>query len=73
MKNRNNKFKQSKLYIFLLVLSFLSTVSSTYAQLPPEFDEFINDNDPNVPISGLVVLGLAVGGVLGLKKLLKKK
>ncbi|WP_127844108.1 hypothetical protein [Psychroflexus aestuariivivens] len=67
--NHQNKPKQVKPYMIWLVLSFVSFVS--YAQLPPGFDSSVEDAE--LPISGLVALGLVVGGFLGIKKLRKNK
>ena len=69
MKNSNqqNKSKQVKPYMIWLVLSFVTCVS--YAQLPPGFDSSVEDAE--LPISGLVALGLVVGGILGIKNLTK--
>ena len=50
---------------FLLLLS-----APTFAQdLPPVFDDSVNDETPPAPITGLLPLGLAVGAYLGFKKL----
>ena len=71
MKNSNqqNKSKQVKPYMIWLVLSFVSCVS--YAQLPPGFDSSVEDAE--LPISGLVAIGLVVGGIIGIKKLRQNK
>lgn len=67
--NHQNKPKQVKPYIVWLVLSFVSCIG--YAQLPPGFDSSVEDAE--LPISGLVALGLVVGGILGIKKLRKNE
>ena len=71
MKNSNqqNKSKQVKPYMIWLVLSFVTCMS--YAQLPPGFDSSVEDAE--LPISGLVALGLVIGGVIGVKKLHQNK
>ncbi|WP_127844105.1 hypothetical protein [Psychroflexus aestuariivivens] len=71
MKNSNHKNqpKQVKPYMIWLVLSFVTCMS--YAQLPPGFDSSVEDAE--LPISGLVALGLIVGGVLGVKSINQRK
>ncbi|WP_127845498.1 hypothetical protein [Psychroflexus aestuariivivens] len=70
MKNSNQQSqpKQVKPYLLWLVLSFATCMS--YAQLPPGFDSSVEDAE--LPISGLVALGLVVGGILGVKSIRKK-
>ncbi|WP_192901696.1 hypothetical protein [Psychroflexus aestuariivivens] len=52
-----------------LVLSFVTCMS--YAQLPPGFDSSVEDAE--LPISGLVAIGLVVGGILGIKSINQRK
>ena len=71
MKNSNHKNqpKRVKPYMIWLALSFVTCMS--YAQLPPGFDSSVEDAE--LPISGLVAIGLIVGGVLGIKSIRKNK
>ncbi len=71
MKNSNqqNQPKQVKPYMIWLVLSFVTCMS--YAQLPPGFDSSVEDAE--LPISGLVAIGLVVGGILGIKSINQRK
>ncbi len=64
---KNIKFK------FLALLTLVTCFSNTVmAQLPPGFgDTTIDDTSSPAPISGLVVLGVVVGAVIGYKKLEK--
>ncbi|WP_127844588.1 hypothetical protein [Psychroflexus aestuariivivens] len=66
MKNlsKTTKFRNA---MILAVLTLITTAS--YAQLPPGFDSSVEDAE--LPISGLVALGLVVGGIIGVKKLKK--
>lgn len=46
--------------------------STVLAQLPPGFgDTTIDDTSSPAPISGLIALGIIVGGAIGYKKLKK--
>ncbi|MFN2261258.1 MAG: hypothetical protein ABR595_04275 [Psychroflexus sp.] len=72
MTNHNkhrNKPKPVKPYLIWLVLSFVTCIG--YAQLPPDFDSSVEDAE--LPISGLVALGLVVGGIIGVKKFNQNK
>lgn len=71
MKNSNqqNQPKQVKPYMIWLALSFVTCIS--YAQLPPGFDSSVEDAE--LPISGLIALGLVIGGIIGVKKLRQNK
>ncbi|WP_019039731.1 hypothetical protein [Psychroflexus tropicus] len=51
----------------LLIMLLLSTEAS--AQLPV-FDDDVGD-EPVAPINGLIAMGLAVGGYLGIRKINK--
>jgi len=65
MKNIIFKFN---LLLILLVIS----ASEAFAQLPPGFgDTSVDDTTAPAPISGLVVLGVIVGTLIGYKKLKK--
>ncbi len=56
-------------FLFAISLMFTSTV---LAQLPPGFgDTTIDDTSSPAPISGLIALGIIVGGAIGYKKLKK--
>ncbi|WP_019036972.1 hypothetical protein [Psychroflexus tropicus] len=52
----------------LLIMLLLSTEAS--AQLPG-FDDDVGD-EPVAPINGLIAIGLAVGGYLGIRKVKNK-
>lgn len=52
----------------LAILTLITTAG--YAQLPPGFDSSVEDAE--LPISGLVALGLVVGGIIGVKKIKDK-
>lgn len=63
-----NHFRQLALFFSL----FLMVGVVAYAQIT-----LPGDGDPSgpsdVPINGLIALGLAIGGALGIRKTLKKK
>lgn len=66
------KLKNSH-YISLLIIVALVLVSTTsYGQGLEDigFPDDVND-EPVAPINGLIALGLAVGGYLGIKKVRK--
>ncbi len=69
MNNNQLNKKQYKPYMIWLVLSFVTCVS--YAQLPPGFDSSVEDAE--LPISGLIALGLVIGGIIGVKKFRQSK
>ncbi|MBZ9652524.1 hypothetical protein [Psychroflexus montanilacus] len=52
----------------ILVIVLISTEAS--AQGLPPFDDDVGD-EPVAPINGLIALGLAVGGYLGIRKVKK--
>ncbi|MBZ9777582.1 hypothetical protein LB452_01480 [Psychroflexus sp. CAK8W] len=61
---------QNSHYITLVIIIALLLISSqSYAQLPI-FEDDVRD-EPVAPINGLIALGLAVGGYLGIKKVRK--
>jgi hypothetical protein len=72
-RNKNTEKREPNSYLLWLVFGFMNCMNYAYAQMPPGFEEFINDNDPATPIGGLVALGLVIGGAIGVKKLLNKK
>lgn len=66
MKLKNSHYKA----ILILILLLLVTTSG-YAQFGDiDFDPNVNDETP-APINGLIAIGLAVGGYLGIRKVKK--
>ncbi|TXE19468.1 hypothetical protein ES731_07635 [Psychroflexus gondwanensis] len=65
------KINKSQYMTLALVLAFIIiSTSSSYAQIPI-FDDDVND-EPVASISGLIALGLAVGGYLGIRQTRKQ-
>ncbi|SDG39986.1 hypothetical protein [Psychroflexus sediminis] len=56
----------------ILIIMLLVSTEAFAQQLPPAFGGDGDDvNDLAAPINGLIALGLAVGGYLGVRKLKK--
>lgn len=72
MKNSKHK----KIIITFILLFAMGTTPKLFAQLPPVFDGFVDDDgtgDPTAPIDGLLGIAMAAGAYYGAKKLVKKK
>lgn len=69
------KTNKTQYLALVLVMVFILMSASSYAQGPKDIG-FGDDDDTNdettVPISGLIVLGLAVGGYLGIRQIRKQ-
>ncbi|MBS3739511.1 hypothetical protein [Mesohalobacter halotolerans] len=63
--------KNIVLKLSLIIALLIYATSEIYAQLPPGFGDTNVDDTTPAPISGLVALGVIVGGALGYKKLKK--
>jgi hypothetical protein len=69
------KTNKTQYLALVLVMVFILMSASSYAQGPKDIgfggDDDTND-EPTLPISGLIVLGLAVGGYLGIRQIRKQ-
>ena len=63
MKNTSKTFKT-----LVLLIGFFMFTSVSFAQLPPGFDDNVDD-EPAAPIHSLVIVGLIAGAAYGIKKL----
>lgn len=66
--------KKSQIFILIIVFTLLFVSQDAFAlQLPPGFEDDVNDQ-PAAPISGglYILISLIIGGIIGGKKLLKK-
>jgi len=68
------KIKKSQYLALVLVIAFVLISATSYAQVDlPDIIFTDNTNDePVAPISGLIALGLAVGGYLGIRQTRKQ-
>ena len=71
-KHLPKKLKSIKLSLFIVGL-FLSVSFTAHAQLPPGFDDDVDDETPAAPIDGLLGLGLIAGTAIAYRKLKKSK
>lgn len=73
MKTRGQKIMKTgrqKIKKAILVLSVLMITTSGLAQLPPVFDDSMDDTTTTTaPISSFVVIGLIAGAIYGVKKI----
>lgn len=58
-----------KIFAFAILLSISF---SAHAQLPPGFDDDVDDETPAAPIDGLLGLGLVAGTAMAYRKIRKK-
>lgn len=61
---------------FVLLLILLLTVCSVWesnAQLPPFFNDQVDDSTPAAPINSLVGIALVIGAYFGARKLKQKE
>jgi hypothetical protein len=67
------KINKSQYLALVLVIAFVLISASSYAQFPGDVGFRDDTNDESVAsISGLIALGLAVGGYLGIRQTRKK-
>ncbi|MFO7744263.1 MAG: hypothetical protein R6V36_02640 [Psychroflexus sp.] len=66
MKLQNSHY----IIIGIVVVIVLISTEASAQGFPPLFDDDVVD-EPVAPIDGLIALGLAVGGYLGIKKVRK--
>jgi hypothetical protein len=67
------KINKSQYLALVLVIAFVLISASSYAQFPGDvgFPDDTND-EAAAPISGLIALGLVVGGYLGIRQIRKQ-
>ncbi|GAA0752196.1 hypothetical protein [Psychroflexus lacisalsi] len=66
------KINKSQYLALVLVIAFILISATSYAQFGDiGFPDDVDD-EPAAPISGLIALGLAVGGCLGIRQTRKQ-
>ena len=66
------KINKSQYLALALVIAFVLISATSYAQFGDiEFPDDVDDEEA-APISGLIALGLAVGGYLGIRQIRKQ-
>ena len=67
------KINKSQYLVLVLVMVFILMSASSYAQMGDiGFDDDAGGDEAVAPISGLIALGLAVGGYLGIRQIRKQ-
>ena len=66
------KINKSQYIALVLVLAFILISATSYAQLGDVGFPDDVDDEPVASISGLIALGLAVGGYLGIRQMRKQ-
>jgi hypothetical protein len=63
------KINKSQYLVLVLVMVFILMSASSYAQMGDiGFEDDGGGDEPILPINGLIALGLAVGGYLGIRQ-----
>jgi hypothetical protein len=67
------KINKSQYLVLVLVMVFILMSATSYAQMGDiGFEDDGGGDEAVVPISGLITLGLAVGGFLGIRQIKKQ-
>lgn len=67
------KINKSQYLVPVLIMVFILISATSYAQMGDiGFDDDAGGDETVAPISGLIALGLAVGGYLGIRKIKNK-